>query len=49
MRILLLNTGDQSITVHVLTEAEVSGLKGTQNQHRQNIENLFKQLNQSRS
>src|SRR5262249_37620331 len=43
LRILLLDTGNQSITVHVLTEPEVSGLQGAHNQHRQNIENLFKQ------
>src|SRR5262244_2082261 len=41
--VLFLHTGDQCITVHVLPEAEISGLQGTQNQHRQNIENLFKQ------
>src|SRR5215831_19290322 len=43
LRILLLDTGNQSITVHVLTEPEVSGLQGAHNQHRQNIEDLFKQ------
>src|SRR5206468_4104718 len=42
-RVLFLHAGDQCITVHVLPQAEVSGLQGTQNQHRQNIEDLFKQ------
>src|SRR6266850_1922264 len=42
-RVLFLHAGDQSITVHVLPEAQVSGLQGTQNQHRENIEDLFKQ------
>src|SRR5262245_27426827 len=41
--ILILNFSDQSIAVHVLALAEVSGLEWSQYEHRQNIEELLKQ------
>jgi hypothetical protein len=42
-RILVLNAGDQCITVRVLRQPEVSRLNGDHNEHRQDIEDLFKQ------
>ena len=43
LRVLVLHLGDQGIAVHVLSLAEISGLEWRHYEHRQNIEEFFKQ------
>src|SRR5439155_22715934 len=43
-RILLLNTGHECIAVYVLRQPEVPGLKRTEDQHCEKIEDLGNQL-----
>ena len=42
LRVLVLYLGDQGIAIHVLPLADISGLEGSQYEHRQNVEELLK-------